>query len=54
MLKKVIESLGLESDRLMLSWVSASEGQKYAKVAREFTDKIKVLGKNSIKNKIFL
>ncbi len=54
MLKKVIEGIGLESDRLRLSWVSASEGQKYAKVATEFTKKIKELGTNSAKNKIFL
>ena len=54
MFKKIIESLGLESDRLRLSWVSASEGQKYANVATEFTEKIKELGKNSAKNKIFL
>ena len=54
MLKKVVENLGLESDRLRLSWVSASEGQKYAKVATDFTKKIKELGENSAKNKIFL
>jgi F420-non-reducing hydrogenase iron-sulfur subunit len=54
MLKKIIEETGLESDRLRLSWVSASEGQKYAKVATEFTEQIKTLGKNSAKNKIFL
>jgi F420-non-reducing hydrogenase iron-sulfur subunit len=54
MLKKVVENLGLESDRLRLSWVSASEGQKYAKVATEFTKKIKELGENFAKNKIFL
>jgi F420-non-reducing hydrogenase iron-sulfur subunit len=53
-LKKIVESIGLDSDRLRLSWVSASEGQKYAKVAREFTDKIKELGANSAKSKIFL
>ena len=54
MLKKVIESIGLESDRLLLSWVSASEGKKYAKVSTEFTEQIQKLGKNSAKNKIFL
>ena len=54
MLKKVFDSLGLESDRLRLSWVSAAEGQKYAKVATEFTQKIRELGENSSKNKIFL
>jgi len=54
MLKKVVEEIGLESDRLRLSWVSASEGQRYAKVATEFTKKITELGENSAKNKIFL
>ena len=54
MLRKVVESIGLEPERLRLSWVSASEGQKYAKVATEFTEKIKELGENSSKSKIFL
>ena len=54
MLKKIFEETGLEPDRLLLSWVSASEGQKYAKVATEFTAKIKELGENSTKDRIFL
>jgi len=54
LLKKIFEELGIESDRLLLSWISASEGPKYAKVATEFTEKIKKLGENSAKNKIFL
>ena len=54
MVKKVIEGVGLESDRLRLSWISASEGQKYAKVATEFTEKIRELGENSAKSTIFL
>ena len=54
LLKKIFEELNIESDRLLLSWISASEGTKYAKVATEFTEKIKKLGENSAKNKIFL
>ncbi len=54
MLKKIFDELGLESDRLLLSWISASEGTKYAKVATEFTEKIKKSGEISLKNKIFL
>ena len=54
MLKKIFDELGLESDRLILSWISASEGTKYAKVATEFTEKIKKSGESSLKNKIFL
>jgi len=44
----------MEADRLLLSWISASEGPKYAKVTTEFTEKIKKLGENSAKNEIFL
>jgi len=54
LLQKIFEDIGLESERFRLSWISASEGTKYAKVATEFTEKIKKLGKNSAKHKIFL
>jgi len=53
-LKKIFEEMGLESERLRLSWISASEGPKYAKTAKEFTEKIKELGENSAKSKIFM
>jgi F420-non-reducing hydrogenase iron-sulfur subunit len=53
-LKKIFENLGLDAERLSLSWISASEGPKYARVATEFTEKIKKLGENHAKNKIFL
>ncbi len=48
--KQVIEALGLESDRLKLAWISASEGRRFADVINEFTDKIQQLGPNPIKN----
>jgi len=54
MLKKIVEDLGLQSDRLRLAWVSASEGQKFAKVSIDFTEKIKELGQNSAKHNMFL
>jgi F420-non-reducing hydrogenase iron-sulfur subunit len=50
-LKKVVEGLGLESDRLQLSWISASEGQRFADVVNDFTDRIKKMGPSSIKTK---
>lgn len=53
-LQKIFEDTGLESERFRLSWISASEGPRYAKVTTEFTEKIKKLGKNSVKNEIFL
>jgi F420-non-reducing hydrogenase iron-sulfur subunit len=48
-LKKIFGTLGLEEERLRLSWVSASEGPRYAEVVREFTEKIKELGPNPLK-----
>jgi len=53
-LKKIFKLIGLEPERLLLSWISASEGPKYAKVTTEFTEKIKKLGENSTKSEIFL
>ena len=44
MLKKLIALTGLEPDRLRLEWVSASEGQRFAKVVTEFTEQIRKLG----------
>ncbi len=45
-LKKVVESLGLEADRLRLSWISASEGARFRKVVEEFTEKVRKMGPN--------
>jgi len=50
-LKKVVEGLGLESDRIQLSWISASEGQRFSDVLNKFNDKIKKMGPSSIKQK---
>ena len=52
--KKVMESLGLDSDRIRLSWVSAAEGQRFADVVTEFTEKIKQMGPNPLKEKACL
>lgn len=54
LLSKVFETLGLESERLRLSRISASEGPRFAKVVTEFTDKIKKMGPNSVKTEVFL
>jgi len=40
----MLEDFGLEAERFRLEWVSASEGPRFAQVAREFTKKIKELG----------
>jgi coenzyme F420-reducing hydrogenase delta subunit/predicted transcriptional regulator len=51
MLKKLIALTGLEPERLKLEWVSASEGQRFAKVVTEFTDQVKKLGPSPVTGK---
>ena len=48
LLKKVLEQLGIESERLRLEWISASEGDKFAKVVGEMVEDIKKLGPNPL------
>ena len=50
-LKLVLKNLGLNSERLRLEWISASEGAKFQTVVREFTEKIEELGPNPINKK---
>ncbi len=39
LLKKMLKQFGIESDRIKLEWVSASEGDKWAKIVTEMTNK---------------
>ena len=50
LLEKTMETLGLEPERLMLAWVSASEGQRFAEVANQLTEQIRKMGPNPMKN----
>ncbi len=52
--KKLLESIGLEPERVKLSWIAASEGPKFAQVAKEFTEEIKKLGPSLVKREFFL
>jgi F420-non-reducing hydrogenase iron-sulfur subunit len=51
---KVLEELGLEANRVRLSWVSASEGGRFAEVVTEFTETIRKAGPNPVKTEVFL
>jgi coenzyme F420-reducing hydrogenase delta subunit len=44
MAKRLLKAAGVESKRLRLEWVSASEGGRFAEVVSAFTEEIKVLG----------
>ncbi len=40
----LLEDLGLEPERFRLEWVSASEGQRFARVVNEMVEAVKKLG----------
>jgi F420-non-reducing hydrogenase iron-sulfur subunit len=48
LLKKLLEELGIDSQRVRFEYVSASEGQKFATIVTEFVAEIKKLGPNPI------
>ncbi len=47
LLKKLLEFVGLDPERVQFAWVSASEGDVFAKVVTDVTDRIKALGPNT-------
>jgi len=50
----LFKNLGLDDERIRLSWISASEGQKFAAVGNDFTNAISGMGQNESKNNIFI
>jgi len=48
LLNNILDTLGLEKDRVWLRWISASEGQKFADTMKEMTEAIRRLGPNPI------
>jgi len=52
MLQKLLEQLGMEPGRIRLEWVSAAEGDKWARVVTEFCNEIKELGPLGWKDQI--
>jgi F420-non-reducing hydrogenase iron-sulfur subunit len=52
MLKRLLETAGFEPDRVHFTWVSASEGGRFASVVEEVTERVKKIGPNKIKRNI--
>jgi F420-non-reducing hydrogenase iron-sulfur subunit len=48
--KELLKITGINTDRLRLEWVSASEGARFAEVIKEFTDTLKELGPTVFNN----
>jgi len=49
LLKQLLRQLGIDERRLRLEWISASEGEKFAKVSAEFTEQVRSLGPLQLK-----
>lgn len=49
LLAAMLEQLGIERERFQLVWVSASEGEKFARVVTEMTDTLRELGPLNLK-----
>ena len=47
-MRRLIEFMGMDPRRLQMSWVSASEGFKWADVVRKATEEIRQLGPNRL------
>ena len=52
--KKIIESMGIQPERLRLEWVSASEGGRFQEIVTEFTERIRALGPLQLNELIFV
>ncbi len=44
LLKRMLEQLGIEDERVRLEWISASEGKELSEIAAEMTEQLKALG----------
>jgi F420-non-reducing hydrogenase iron-sulfur subunit len=50
MLNKLLEIMGVDTRRVRLEWISASEGPKFANTIKEFVAELKELGPNPLTN----
>jgi len=49
LLQKALRDFGVEPERVRLEWVSASEGQRFADVVTDMTERLRPLGPSRIK-----
>ena len=48
-LKEFLGEAGLHSERFRLEWISASEGEKFARVVKEMVETVRKLGPNPLR-----
>jgi len=50
-LKSILRQIGLEDERVVLRWISASEGKRFADTVTEMVGKLKELGPNPLRER---
>jgi len=53
LLKEMLKQLGLEPERVRIDWVSASEGERFTRIVKEFVEELKKLGPNPLREGIW-
>jgi len=48
-LKRLIGYVGIDPRRLKLEWISAAEGEEFASTIRKFTEEVREIGPNPLK-----
>ena len=48
-LKSILRQIGLEDERVVLRWISASEGKRFADTVTEIVEKLRELGPNALR-----
>jgi F420-non-reducing hydrogenase iron-sulfur subunit len=48
----MLDQFGIERERVRLEWVSASEGERYARIVEKMTEEIRELGPLNWKAKV--
>jgi F420-non-reducing hydrogenase iron-sulfur subunit len=46
LLRRILETLDLEPERVQLEWISASEGKKFANYVTDMTEQVRQMGAN--------
>jgi len=54
MVQEILRSLGMEEERVRLSWVSASECGRFQDLISDFGEGLKKVGENPVKHEVFL
>jgi len=49
LLKRLLVAYGIEDERVRLDWVSASEGQRFADIVNDMTERVRALGPSPVK-----